>query len=152
MQKILRPLLILAALLALLLAAPSLAAAQQRQVIVPPGTKTSPNYSPAVRFGNVLFLAGQIGNARGAADSTIQIQTQEALDGLESTLEAAGTTLANVLTCTVYLVDLKDFAGMNSVYTKVFPKDPPARSTVVVAALVSPGAKIEVQCIAGIPN
>jgi 2-iminobutanoate/2-iminopropanoate deaminase len=151
MQKVLRLLLIAAAIMAALFAVPTLAAAQ-RQVIVPPGTRTSPNYSPAVRFGNVLYVAGQVGNAHGAADSTIQIQTQQALDGLKSTLEAAGTSLANVLTCTVYLVNLSDFAGMNSVYTKVFPKDPPARSTVVVAALVSPGAKIEVQCIAGIPN
>jgi len=134
-----------------LFAVPSLAAAQ-RQVIIPPGTRTSPNYSPAVRFGNVLYVAGQIGNAHGGADSTIQIQTQQAIDGLRTTLEAAGANLADVLTCTVYLVDLKDFAGMNSVYTKAFPKEPPARSTVVVAALVSPGAKIEMQCIAGIPN
>ena len=151
MQKVLRLLFIAAAIAAALLAVPSLAAAQ-RQVIIPPGARTSPNYSPAVRFGNVLYVAGQIGNAHGAADSTIQIQTQQAIDGLRTTLEAAGVSLADVLSCTVYLVDLKDFAGMNSVYTKAFPKEPPARSTVVVAALVSPGAKIEMQCIAGIPN
>jgi 2-iminobutanoate/2-iminopropanoate deaminase len=146
MHQLVRPFLAIAVLLV-----PALAAAQ-RQAINPAGTRPSPNYSQAVRFGDVLYVAGQIGTAHGAADSTIQLQTQEALDNLRSAVEAGGSSLSNVLTCTVFLVDLKDFAGMNSVYTRVFPKDPPARSTVVVAALVAPGAKIEIQCIAGIPK
>jgi 2-iminobutanoate/2-iminopropanoate deaminase len=57
-----------------------------------------------------------------------------------------------VLKCTVFLVDAKDFAGMNSVYSQFFPKEPPARSTVIVAALVSAAARIEIECIAAIPK
>ena len=66
--------------------------------------------------------------------------------------EAAGTTTANAAKCTVYLTDVKDFAGMNSVYSEFWPTSPPARTTVVVAALVSPGAKIEVTCVAAMPS
>ena len=63
----------------------------------------------------------------------------------------AGTTLANATKCTVFLTDVKDFGGMNSVYREFFPVAPPARSTVVVAALVSPGAKVEIECAGVIP-
>ena len=58
--------------------------------------------------------------------------------------------MEHVVKCTVFLVDLKDFAGMNSAYSAMFPKEPPARSTVVVAALVSAGAKVEIECIAAV--
>ena len=146
MQLFSRRFFILAALLV-----PSLAAAQ-RQAITPPGVNPSATLSQAIRFGDVLYVSGQIGMTRGSADTTIQAQTQKALDNLKAVVEAGGSNLANVLSCTVYLVDLKDFAGMNSVYTKVFTKEPPARSTVVVAALVTPGGKVEISCIAGIPK
>jgi reactive intermediate/imine deaminase len=146
MQLFSRPLVLLAALLI-----PSLAAAQ-RQAITPPGVRPSATLSQAVRFGDVLYISGQIGMSRGSADTTIQAQTQKALDNLKAVVEAGGSTMANVVQCTVFLVDLKDFAGMNSVYTKVFATEPPARSTVVVAALVTPGGKIEISCIAGIPK
>ena len=65
-------------------------------------------------------------------------------------LAAAGTTKDNIVKCTVFLIDVKDFAGMNKAYTEFFTKEPPARSTVVVAALVTPGAKLEVECIAAV--
>ena len=67
-------------------------------------------------------------------------------------LAAAGTSSANIVKCTVFLADIKDFQGMNKAYAEFFPKEPPARSTVVVAALVTPGAKLEVECIAAIPK
>ena len=54
------------------------------------------------------------------------------------------------ISCTVFLTDVKDFSGMNSVYSTFFPKEPPARSTVVVAALVSAAAKVEMECIAAV--
>lgn len=124
----------------------------QRQQIVPPGQQASPTLSPAIRFGDVLYLSGQLGVSRDKPDSTIQGQTKKALENLRTVAEAAGTSLANFTKCTVFLTDLKDFQGMNSAYREMFPKEPPARSTVVVAALVSPGAKVEIECIAGIPK
>jgi 2-iminobutanoate/2-iminopropanoate deaminase len=96
-------------------------------------------------------VSGQLGTSRDAPDSTIQGQTKRALENVQKIVEAAGSTMANVLKCTVFLADVKDFAGMNSAYTQFFPKEPPARSTVAVAALVSPTAKVEIECIAAVP-
>ena len=71
---------------------------------------------------------------------------------MNAVLEAAGTSAANVVKCTVFLVDVKDFAGMNQAYTQFFTKEPPARSTVAVAALMRADAKVEIECIATIPK
>jgi 2-iminobutanoate/2-iminopropanoate deaminase len=138
-----------AIVIAAALAVPSLAAAQ-RQAIVPQGQRASATLTPGIRWGDVLYVSGQTGTSRDAPDSTIQGQTKRALENVQKVVEAAGSTMANVLKCTVFLADVKDFAGMNSAYTQAFPKEPPARSTVVVAALVSPSAKVEIECIAGI--
>jgi 2-iminobutanoate/2-iminopropanoate deaminase len=131
--------------------APSLGAAQ-RQPVVPQGMSASATLTPGIRHGDVIYTSGQLGVSRDAPDSTIQGQTKKALENVKAVVEAGGSTMANVLKCTVFLVDVKDFAGMNSVYSQFFPKEPPARSTVVVAALVSAAAKIEVECIAAVPK
>jgi 2-iminobutanoate/2-iminopropanoate deaminase len=125
------------------------AAFAQRQAIGTP----SATLTPAIKYGDVVYLSGQLGTSREAgADTTIQAQTKRSLESLAKNAEAAGTTLANATKCTVFLVDVKDFAGMNAAYREAFPKEPPARSTVVVAALVSPGAKVEIECIVGMPK
>ena len=137
------------ALVALLL--PVAARAQAaRQAVVPAGGSASATLTPGIRYGDVLYVSGQLGTSRTAPDSTIQGQTQRALESVKAVVEAAGSTMGNVLKCTVFLVNVADFQGMNSEYTKFFPKEPPARSTVVVAALVSPTAKVEIECIAGL--
>jgi reactive intermediate/imine deaminase len=129
-----------AALAALALAVVAPVAAAQRQVIVPPGQNASPLLSPAIRYGDVVYLSGQLGVSRSDPDSSIGGQTKRSLDNLQRVAQAAGTDLANATKCTVFLSDLKDFGGMNAAYRAFFTKEPPARSTVVVAALVSPGA------------
>jgi 2-iminobutanoate/2-iminopropanoate deaminase len=144
MSQLSRPILVLAALLA-----PALVAAQ-KQSVIPTGMQASATLSPGTRVGDVIFTSGQTGTSRNAPDSTIQTQTKKALDNVKAVVEAGGSTMANVLKCTVFLVDVKDFGGMNSVYSTYFPKEPPARSTVVVAALVSPAAKVEIECIAAV--
>ena len=111
----------------------------------------SPTLTPGIRVGNMVFASGQLGLNRTAPDTTIQGQTRLALDGTKKVFEAAGTTMANAIKCTVFLIDLKDFAGMNTAYREFFPTSPPARSTVVVAALVAAGAKVEIECSAFIP-
>jgi 2-iminobutanoate/2-iminopropanoate deaminase len=139
------------ALLVAALTAPALLSAQ-KTVIVPQGQAASATLSPGTRHGDIIFSSGQLGTSRTDPDSSIQGQTTRALDKVKAVMEAGGSNMANVLKCTVFLVDLKDFGGMNSAYAAAFPKEPPARSTVVVAALVSPGAKIEIECIAGVPK
>jgi 2-iminobutanoate/2-iminopropanoate deaminase len=130
---------------------PSIASAQ-RQAVVPPGMSASATLTPGIRHGDVIYTSGQLGVSRDAPDSTIQGQTKKALENVKAVVEAGGSTMANVLKCTVFLVDVKDFGGMNSVYSTFFPKEPPARSTVVVAALVSAAAKLEIECIAAVPK
>lgn len=122
-----------------------LAAQSGKVVVVPPGATPSPVLSPAVRVGNVLFVSGQLA-ARG--ETTIQGQTRSVLESIKTIVEAAGSSMADVAKCTVFLKNLEEFAGMNEVYTTFFPKEPPARSTIVVAALVRADAKVEIECIA----
>jgi 2-iminobutanoate/2-iminopropanoate deaminase len=136
-------------LLLAVLAPPSVAAGQ-RQPVVPAGMAASATLTPGIRHGDLLYTSGQLGLSRGATDSTIQAQTKRALENVRAVVEAGGSSMANVLKCTVFLVDVKDFAGMNSMYSQAFPKEPPARSTVVVAALVNPAARVEIECIAAI--
>jgi 2-iminobutanoate/2-iminopropanoate deaminase len=128
---------------------PSLAPAQ-RTTVVPPGMNASATLTPGIRVGDIVYTSGQLGMSRDMPDSTIQTQTKKAMENVKAVVEASGSTMANVLKCTVFLTDVKDFGGMNSVYTTFFPKEPPARSTVVVAALVSAAAKVEIECIAAV--
>ena len=125
--------------------------AQGRSVVMPPGTTPSPILSPGIRVGNMVFAAGQLGLSRDKPDTTIGGQTKLALEGTKKVFEAAGTSMANAVKCTVFLIDVKDFGGMNAAYREFFPTTPPARSTVVVAALVQAGAKVEIECSAAIP-
>jgi 2-iminobutanoate/2-iminopropanoate deaminase len=109
-------------------------------------------YSQAVaaRGGRTLWLSGQIplDPATGALVSgTIQEETQRVMDNLAAVLAAAGAGFEHVVRCTIYLVDLADFARVNEVYGRAFPRDPPARATVQVAALPR-GARVEIDAIA----
>jgi len=141
-----------AILAGLLMAATASVAAAQRQVIVPQGQNASPLLSPAIRYGDIVFLSGQLGVSRNNPDTTIGGQTKQSLQNLQNVAQAAGTNMSNATKCTVFLVDVKDFAGMNAAYREFFTKEPPARTTVVVAALVSQGAKIEIECFVGMPK
>jgi 2-iminobutanoate/2-iminopropanoate deaminase len=135
-------------LIALCLAfVPAVAAAQARQVVVPEGARPNANLSPAIKVGNVVYASGQLGLGQ-PADSTIEGQTRRALDATKRVMEAAGAAMTDVVRCTVFLTRVADFQAMNGAYREYFPKDPPARSTVVVAALVSPAALIEIECTA----
>jgi 2-iminobutanoate/2-iminopropanoate deaminase len=125
----------------------SAAGAQSRTVVSTTGN--SGTLSAAIRVGDMLYLSGQLpGTRESPMDSTIQGQTRQALDKIKGIVEAAGTKMENVVKCTVFLVSGADFQGMNQAYREFWPKEPPTRSTVVVAALVSPGAKLEVECLA----
>lgn len=132
-----------------LIVAPAMASAQKTIVTVP-GTNPSSMLSAGVRVGDMLYMSGQLPGRD--ADSTIESQTKSTLERMNPILAAAGTNKDNIVKCTVFLIDGKDFQGMNRAYTQFFTKEPPARTTVVVAALVSPGAKLEIECLATIPK
>jgi 2-iminobutanoate/2-iminopropanoate deaminase len=80
----------------------------------------------------------------------IKAQTERMLLNIKAILEAAGTSMQNVVSTTVYLTDLKNFEAMNEVYGKFFPKDPPPRATVQAGLLR--GMLVEMQCIAWVPK
>jgi len=107
-------------------------------------------YSQAIRVGDFVFTAGQIAldPATGElAGATIEEQTRRALTNLKAVLEAAGSGMGKVVKTTVFLANLSDFAKMNAVYGEFFPGNPPARTTVQVAALPR-GALVEIECVA----
>lgn len=131
----------------LLCAIAPVAGAQARKTV---GT-SSPTLTPAIVVGNMVYGSGQLGMSRESPDTTIQGQTKLTLERIKAVFEQAGTTMAMAVKCTVFLTDVKDFGGMNEVYRTFFPSAPPARSTVVVAALVLPNAKVEIECMAAMP-
>ena len=106
-------------------------------------------YNQAVRAGGFVFVAGQIGLAPGAAgpEGDIAAQTDQAMRNITAILEAAGTSIGNVVKTTVFLQHLDDFAAMNEVYARHVGEQPPARSTFEVAKLPS-GALVEIEAIA----
>jgi 2-iminobutanoate/2-iminopropanoate deaminase len=133
---------------ALLLLCATTVVAQTRE----PLGQSSPTLTSAIRVGNMVYASGQL-PARGAnADTTIQGQTRSTLANVKRVFEMAGTTMEHAVKCTVFLIDGGDFAGMNEAYREFWPASPPARTTVVVKALVVPGAKLEIECNAVMPQ
>jgi 2-iminobutanoate/2-iminopropanoate deaminase len=107
-------------------------------------------YSQAIRANGFVFVSGQLSLRPGDKELTagdIGAQTEQVFANLRAILEAAGTSLDNLVKTTVFLQDLDDFAGMNEVYSKHVGERPPARSTVEVAKLPS-GALVEIEAIA----
>jgi reactive intermediate/imine deaminase len=125
-------------------------AAQERVVVQSPIVPAGLPFSAAVRIGDLVFLSGQVGNVPGTrqlADTGIAGQTRQTFENIKTVLAAAGSSLERVVKCTVFLVDMRDYAPMNAVYAEYFPKDPPARSTVAGSGLAL-GARVEIECIA----
>lgn len=107
-------------------------------------------YSQAVRAGDFVFTAGQLGLVPGTKDfagTDIEDQTRQALENLKSVLEAAGSCLKHVVKTTVFLADMGEFARMNAVYAEFFPEAPPARSAIQAAALPLAG-RVEIEAVA----
>jgi len=121
-----------------------------REVIVTPHAPAAIGpYSQAIRADNFIFTAGQIGldPASGKLCEGLEAQTRQALNNLQAILEAAGSSLRNVVKTTIFLTDINQFPTVNAVYGDFFSGNPPARSTVQVAALPL-GALIEIEAIA----
>jgi 2-iminobutanoate/2-iminopropanoate deaminase len=102
-----------------------------------------PRYSPAVSYGNLLFLSGVGAHFEG----DIKAHTKKVLDDIQAQLEACGSSMNKVLKAQVYLADLKDYDDMNSVFFGRFGAEPPVRTTVSVAGV--PGKSlVEIDVIA----
>jgi 2-iminobutanoate/2-iminopropanoate deaminase len=141
------------AVAALVASLPSLLAAQatpDRVPVNPSGSPVGP-FTPAIKtMGGLIWVSGQIGNAPGTrtiVPGGVAAEARQALENLGRVLEAAGSSYARVVKCTVFLTDINDWAAVNTVYAPFFPTDPPARSAVAVAGLVF-GAHVEFECVA----
>ncbi|HXC58209.1 MAG TPA: RidA family protein, partial [Steroidobacteraceae bacterium] len=133
---------------ALLVGFTSPALTQSRQIIG--GTNASYPFSTAVKAGGFIYVSGAIGK-NGAVSGDIKQQTRDTLDGIDATLKAGGSSLANAASVTVYLTSAADVAAMNEVYATYFKSAPPARTTVIVTTpLALPGGLVECSAI-GIP-
>ena len=111
-------------------------------------------YSTAVRAGATLYVSGQApidAKTDQFALGTIQEQTRLVLENLRTILVNSGSNLAEVVKCSVFLAEAKDFAAMNEIYVEFFGNAKPARTTVVADFVVS-GMIIEIDCIAWSPN
>ncbi len=107
-------------------------------------------YSQAVRIENLVYTAGQIALDPATMELVsggVEAQTRRVLTNLKNVLESAGSGLNYVIKTTVFLADMKDFSAMNAVYAEFFTENPPARSTIAVAALPKNGL-VEIEVVA----
>lgn len=114
------------------------------------GPKAIGPYSQAVRANGFIFISGQIAfdPATGQlVEGDAARQTARVLDNLKAIVEAAGSSLDHAVRTTVFLKDMNDFAAMNEIYGRYFPKNAPARSTVEVARLPR-DVRVEIDLIA----
>jgi 2-iminobutanoate/2-iminopropanoate deaminase len=107
-------------------------------------------YSLGIKTGDLVFVSGTLGvdpQSGAMASGGIEAQTRQALVNMSGILKSGGSSLENVVKTTVFMQDMGEFAKMNAVYVEFFPNEPPARSTVEVAALPK-GAAVEIEAIA----
>jgi 2-iminobutanoate/2-iminopropanoate deaminase len=126
----------------------------KKEIVTVGSAAPNPNLSAATKFGNLVFVAGQTGRnpKTGEVGKDVREQTRNILERIKVILEAAGTSLDNVLTATTYLTRVQDLAAYNEEYGKYFPAGKPARTTVTVAALNAPELLIEITVTACIPS
>ena len=109
---------------------------------------------PAWSYERLIFVSGQ-----GATDpatgqwagTDVETQTEQCLKNVQAILQAAGSDLQHVLRCGVFLLDMKEFAKMNAVYSRMFGDHRPARTTIQAAALPGDGLLVEIDCVAYVP-
>jgi 2-iminobutanoate/2-iminopropanoate deaminase len=107
-------------------------------------------YSQAIKMGAMVFVSGQIPIDPATGDivnGDIKVQTRQVLTHLQSVLEAAGTSMANVVKTTVFITNMDDFAQVNEIYAEFFKTQPPARACVEVSRLPK-NVSVEIEAIA----
>lgn len=121
------------------------------QFLNPFGAPTRP-FSPAVRVGNLIFLAGQIGTDASAAGAVVSggiaAETKQTLENIKQVLATQGLAMDRVVKCTVFMADMKEWDAMNVVYRTYFTAPNfPARSAFGANGLAL-NARVEIECIA----
>lgn len=144
---------VLAALMIWLLAATPAAAdaSTVEHITSPEFAERNLPFSQAVRVGHLLFLSGELGidpETGKLVTGGIGPETDRILRNIQATLERAGSSMAEVVKCTVFLADIDEWAAMNKVYVTYFPGPKPARSALGTANGIALGARVELECIA----
>jgi 2-iminobutanoate/2-iminopropanoate deaminase len=120
--------------------------------ISPPGAPAPRGpYSPAVRAGDYVFVAGQVPVDPVTGHVTtgdVKAETRQVLTNIRNILEGCGAGLSDVVRCGVFLTNAADFQAMNEVYAEFFGEAKPARTTVIVAALPLKDCKVEIDAVA----
>ena len=120
------------------------------QYLTPYGPPTRP-FSPAVRVGNMLYLAGQIGVRADASGQLvpggIEPETRQTLENIKDVLQRSGSSMDRVVRCLVMMADMREWDRMNVVYAQFFTGPKPARSAFGASGLAL-GARVEIECIA----
>lgn len=109
-------------------------------------------YSQATTDGDLVFTAGQVAitpDGRHLDDRSVEHQTRQALDNIEAVLEAADTSMGDVLKTTIYMADIDDYEAVNDAYAEFFDDEPPARSAVAVGDLPA-GFDVEIEVVAAL--
>ena len=123
--------------------------------ISPPGVAAPRGpYSPAVRAGDFIFVSGQVPVDPATSqliNSDIATETRQVLNNIKALLEGCGASMADVVKCSVFLLEAGEFAAMNAVYAEFFGDAKPARATVVTGFAV-PGIHVEIEAIAYQPR
>lgn len=116
------------------------------------GIKPMGPYSPAIRMDDLVFVSGQIGidPATGKlVAGGVAAEAKQLLQNLKVLVEAGGSSMERVVKTTIFLTNMADYATVNEIYAQAFVSEPPARSTIQVAALPG-GALVEIEAIAAI--
>ena len=127
----------------------------ERTPITPSGVAPNPALSPGLKLGDLLFVSGNVatdrnGNLVGEGDC--EAQSRQVLANVRTIVEAAGSTMQDVVKITCFLTDINDYAAYAKVRSETWPSSPPASSTVAVSALVRPEFLVEVEAIARVPG
>jgi reactive intermediate/imine deaminase len=141
------------ALLVLVLLPLAAAAEPPRRVVVD-GLGRLPAFSHATVAGDLVFVSGTLGTEPGGMQVVAGgagAQTAQALRNIQTILATQGASLADAAKCTVFLLDMQDYAAMNDAWIPFFGGSPPARSTIAAKGLAL-GALVEIECIAALPR
>jgi 2-iminobutanoate/2-iminopropanoate deaminase len=120
--------------------------------VFPPGAPAPRGpYSPAVKAGDTIYVAGQVAVdpvTGTTVTGDVQAETRQVLTNIRNILQGCGASLSDVVRCGVYLTVADDFKAMNEVYAEFFGDAKPARTTIIVSALPLKEARVEIDAIA----
>lgn len=120
------------------------------RIDTPNAPKAIGPYSQGIKAGGFLFVSGQVPfnpETGELVTGSIRDEAEQSLNNVRAIVEAAGLTMDNIVKTTIFLTDLAHFTEVNDVYAGYFTADPPARSTIQVAALPR-GARVEIEAVA----